>query len=175
LLITAAQTIVSRNINPFDPSVLSITKVEAGNTWNVIPGEARAEGTIRSLGTEKFTRIAERLGEIVKGIELAAGVNIEYSWNRRSPATNNDPALTAFVADTARELGLNVGPSSPGMGGEDFAQYQQRIKGVFWNIGVGSPEGAHHPRFAVTLSPLSTASQLLARLGEKALARLAGE
>jgi metal-dependent amidase/aminoacylase/carboxypeptidase family protein len=139
----------------------------------VIPGEAKAEGTIRALGTEKFTRIAERLGEIVKGVELSAGVSIEYNWNMRSPATDNDPVLTAFVAETARELGLTVVPSSPGMGGEDFAQYQQRIKGVFWNIGVGSPEGAHHPRFAVNLSPLSTASRLLALIGRKALTRIA--
>jgi amidohydrolase len=172
-IILAAQTIVSRNINPFDPSVLSITHVEGGNTWNVIPPEARIEGTIRSLGTEKYARIAERLGEIVKGVELTSNTRIEYTWKMDSPAVDNDPALTVFVADTARELGLGTGPSAPGMGGEDFALYQQRIKGVFWNIGVGSPEGIHHPRFIANPAPLSSASALLARLAEKALVRLA--
>jgi metal-dependent amidase/aminoacylase/carboxypeptidase family protein len=154
--------------------VLSITHVEGGNTWNVIPPEASIEGTIRSLDTEKYRRIAERLGEIVKGVELTSDTRIDYTWNMGSPATDNDPALTAFVAETAGELGLTVGPSTPGMGGEDFALYQQRIKGVFWNIGVGGPEGIHHPRFIANPAPLSSAAALLAALAEKALGRLAG-
>jgi amidohydrolase len=172
-IINAAQTIVSRNADPFDPSVLSITHVEGGNTWNVIPPEAIIEGTIRSLKTDSYKRIAERLGEVVKGVGLASGTAVEYAWNMGSPATDNDPALTVFVADAARELGLAVGPATPGMGGEDFSLYQQRIKGVFWNIGVGSPEGIHHPRFVANPAPLSSASALLARLAEKALSRLA--
>jgi amidohydrolase len=171
-IIVAAQSIVSRNANPFDPSVVSITHVEGGNTWNVIPPEAFIEGTIRSLETEKYKCIAERLGEIVKGVELTSGTRIEYTWNMSSPAIDNDSALAAFVADTARELGLTAGPSIPCMGGEDFSLYQQRIKGVFWNIGVDSPEGIHHPRFIADPAPLSSAASLLARLAEKALARL---
>jgi amidohydrolase len=172
-IISAAQSIVSRNTNPFDPSVLSITHVEGGNTWNVIPPEASIEGTIRSLGTGMFRGIAERLGEIVAGVALASGTRIDYTWDMSSPAIDNDPALAVFVADTARELGLAVGPARPGMGGEDFSLYQQRFKGVFWNIGVGSSEGIHHPRFIADPAPLSSAAALLAALAEKALARLA--
>jgi amidohydrolase len=173
-IICAAQTIVSRTVSPFEPSVVSITHAEGGRAWNVISPEAFVEGTIRSLGTEKFSRIAERLGEIVKGVELSSGTSIEYRWRMSSPAVDNDPALTEFVAETARELGLPTGPSVPSMGGEDFSLYQQRVKGVFWNIGVGSPEGLHHPRFIASPAPLSSASSLLARLAEKALIRLDG-
>jgi amidohydrolase len=171
-IINAAQAIVSRTIDPFDKAVVSITHVEAGNTWNVIPQEALLEGTLRSLGTEQFKGIAERLGQIVQGTALGSGVKAEYIWQMGAPATNNDPGLTEFVKDTAGSLGLRVIHGIMGMGGEDFALYQEKIPGVFWTIGVGSPQGTHHPGFAANTDPLHTAAELLAALGIKALERL---
>jgi amidohydrolase len=124
------------------------------------------------MGTGKWEQIAERLGEIVKGAELTWGVKTEYHYGLGSPAVNNDAALTALAADTAREIGLTVGPVIPGMGGEDFALYQERIRGVFLNIGVGSPQGIHHPGFIADPEVLVPAAELLSRLAEKALSRL---
>jgi amidohydrolase len=171
-IVTAAQAIVSRGANPFDPSVLSITHVEAGNTWNVIPGEAVIEGTIRSLACDKWETIARRLGEIVKGAELSWGISAEYRSDLLSPAVSNDGDLAAFAAETAREMGLAAGPSIPGMWGEDFALYQERIRGVFLNLGTGGSASVHSPLFAADPALLAPAAEYLSRLAEKALARL---
>jgi amidohydrolase len=171
-LIGAAQTIVSRQVNPFDPAVVSFTHVEAGTTWNILPEEAFAEGTIRALGMEQFNAIMRRLEHICKGVEETCGVRIEFQCELNAPATNNDGELVEFVRQTAHELGLNTCASSLTMGGEDFAFYQEHIRGVFWNIGVASPEPPHNPRFIANPAALGTASALLVAVAEKALKRL---
>ncbi|GHU85352.1 putative hydrolase YxeP [Spirochaetia bacterium] len=171
-IVNAAQTIVSRNLAPEEKAVVSITHLAAGNTWNVIPGEALMEGTIRTLGTEKFKAVAEKLGQIAQGIGAATGTTIEYFWELGAPSVNNDPALTDFVRETAQSLGFPVKPCPAGMGGEDFSIYQERIPGVFWFIGVGSPQAGHHPGFAADTTCLHRASELLAALGKGALDRL---
>jgi amidohydrolase len=79
-LIVAAQSIVSRSTNPFDKVVVSITRVQAGNTWNVIPQEALLEGTIRTFGTEQFKTVAEQLGRICGGVDGICGTATEYVW-----------------------------------------------------------------------------------------------
>ncbi|MDR1972984.1 MAG: amidohydrolase [Treponema sp.] len=174
-IINGAQTIVSRNISPFEQVVLSITHIEAGTTWNVIPPEAFLEGTIRTFSVEKLNQVAERLAQVCRGAAEMGGVEVDYSWQVNTISTKNDPALTEFVAETAKSLGFPVGPSTPGMGGEDFALYQQRIPGVFWNIGVGSPQVPHHPGFIADPAPLASASVLLAALAQRALKRLSGK
>jgi amidohydrolase len=171
-LINAAQSIVSRNTNPFEQSVLSITHIESGNTWNVIPEEALLEGTFRSFANQQLEKTAKRLEQVCKGIGEASSVEIDFSWTMYTSATNNDPVLTEFVRETAKSLGLRVAPLTPSMGGEDFALYQKTISGVFWTIGVNSPQGAHHPGFIADPAPLSTASVLLAELARKSLTRL---
>jgi amidohydrolase len=122
-LIIAAQTIVSRGTDPFDKVVLSITHVEAGNTWNVIPQEALLEGTIRTFGTDRFKTVAEQLGRICKGVDEIAGTATGYNWLCGGPSVDNDAALADFAAKTAESLGLTVMPALPSMGGEDFALY----------------------------------------------------
>jgi amidohydrolase len=174
-LINAAQTIISRNINPFDQAVLSFTHVEAGNTWNVIPGEALMEGTFRAFTDETLSWIARRLQELCRGTAEAAGLAIDFSWSRTTSATNNDRILSEFAADTARSLGLTVVPSPRIMGGEDFALYQKHIPGVFWTIGIRSPQGAHHPGFIADIAQLSTAARFLAALARRSLMRLSGK
>ncbi|GHV96178.1 putative hydrolase YxeP [Spirochaetia bacterium] len=171
-IVNAAQTIVSRNTSPFEHSVLSFTHVEAGNTWNVIPETALLEGTFRAFSDEKLAWIAHRLEQVSRGIAVACEVEIDFSWEMCTSATCNDPALTDFVIETAKARGLETAPSVPGMGGEDFAYYQKTIPGVFWTIGVGSPQGHHHPGFIADPAPLSTAAELLAALAIAGLQRL---
>ncbi|MDR1073642.1 MAG: M20/M25/M40 family metallo-hydrolase [Treponema sp.] len=171
-IVGAAQTIASRQTSPFDPVVLSFTHVEAGNTWNVIPEEAFAEGTIRAFGEERFNAIQEQLECICKGVEAICGVSIDFHCELNAPAVNNDAGLVEFVKRTAQELGFKTVPSNPTMGGEDFAFYLERIRGVFWNIGVASPEPAHNPQFVANPAALGTASALLASIAEKSLKRL---
>ncbi|MDR2795326.1 MAG: amidohydrolase [Spirochaetaceae bacterium] len=172
-LIVAAQTIVSRSTDPFDKVVVSITHVQAGNTWNVIPQEALLEGTIRTLGTDQFKTVAERLGRICGGVDRISGAVTEYIWQCGAPSVDNDAALADFAAKTAESLGLTVMPAIPNMGGEDFALYQQRIPGVFFTVGVGSPQTTHHPGFRANPSPLGAAAGFLAELGIRSLERTA--
>jgi amidohydrolase len=172
-IINAAQTIVSRRIDPFDKAVVSVTHVAAGNTWNVIPHDALLEGTIRVIGTDRFKGIAEQLRRICLGASQSTDTEIDYRWQLGAPSVQNDPSLTEYVIETAKRLGLPVKSGSLGMGGEDFSLYQERIPGVFFTIGVGSPQSVHHPCFIADPAQLSTGSELLAAVGADALTRLA--
>jgi amidohydrolase len=171
-LVNAAQTIVSRNTAPYDQAVLSFTHIEAGNTWNVIPETALLEGTFRAYGDEKLDAIARRLEDVSRGIAAANLTDIDFSHRVYTSATNNDPALVDMVIKIAKSLGLETVPSLPNMGGEDFALYQKKIPGVFWTIGIGSPEGHHHPGFIANPAPLSKAAELFAAIARDSLARL---
>jgi amidohydrolase len=170
--INTAQGVVSRNVDPFDKAVLSITQIHSGATWNVIPDSASAEGTIRTLSQDTREKMLKRLREIGEGVSLSSGAQIKIDVENLSPATDNDPKLATIVADTARELGMAVVPVTPNMGGEDFALYQLRMPGVFFSIGVGSPRSLHNSAFIANPAPLSAASTLMAALAEKALRRL---
>ncbi|GHU44291.1 hydrolase [Spirochaetia bacterium] len=168
-LIQAAQTIVSRSTNPADRVVVSFTHIEAGKTWNTIPPSAFIEGTIRTLGTEKAKQTAARLNDICKGIGIASGCTINLEERRDAPSTDNDPALCEQAAATARALGFRTEPFVPTMAGEDFAVYQEKIRGVFIGFGVESPHALHHPAFAAQTSELARAAELLAAIAEDAL------
>ena len=170
-LIQAAQTIVSRSTNPAERVVVSFTHIEAGKAWNIIPPQAFIEGTIRTLGTENAKQTVARLKDICKGIEIASGCTINFEAAQDSPSTNNDPALCEFTIATARALGFKYAPFVPTMAGEDFAVYQEKIRGVFIGFGVESPHALHHPAFAANTSGLGRAAELLAAIAEGALKR----
>jgi amidohydrolase len=170
MLISGAQSIVSRNINAQDCAVLSFTHVESGSAWNITPDTAFVEGTIRSLNTEKAVFAAERLSEMCAGIQLATGVGIKFDYHLDTPATNNDPLLCEFARKTAEELGFSVEPFNPTMAAEDFSIYQQKIRGVFIGFSVKSPAGLHNPGFIADSSCLHRAAALMAELAFKSCA-----
>ena len=171
-LINAAQTIVSRNINPFSAGLLSITHVVAGNTWNVIPETAFIEGTVRTLVKKERLFFEKRLRELAEFIGKAYEVAVEVKWIAGPPATNNDPKWTAFAKNLAREEGIAVEVSQPSLGGEDFAFYQELTKGLFIQIGTGETYPNHHPKFQVDPKALSGGAEYLSLLSKKALLAL---
>jgi amidohydrolase len=173
--VSAAQSVVSRNVDPFDNAVLSVTHVNSGNTWNVIPDEAFAEGTIRTLSRATRELVLCRLSEIASGVGGAAGVEVVVETKSRCPATDNAPELAEFVARTAGALGMTVVPCVPDMSGEDFALYQERVRGVFFSLGVGSPRPIHNSAFIANPVPLEGAACLMAALAEKSLEGLSGQ
>ncbi|QAT50211.1 amidohydrolase [Caproiciproducens sp. NJN-50] len=170
--ISAAQTIVSRNTNPFHQSLVSITHVAAGSTWNVIPSSAFLEGTVRTLQKEDRQSIPKRLEELAGNIAEAFRAKADFRWIAGPPATDNDPRWTAFAAETAEDAGLRVVPAIPALGGEDFAFYQQTLRGVYIQIGTGESEPNHNPKFRVDPKALPAASAYVASLAEKALQTL---
>lgn len=161
-LVTMIQQIVSREIDAFEQGVVSVTRFQAGNSWNVIPDQAELEGTVRSLNEEVRGRINQRLKEICEGTARATGTQIEYQWLPGAPALNNDEVLSYFVRELANDRKLKVQDLEVSMGGEDFSCYRQTIPGAFFHIGVNSDFPLHNPGFKADLSGLSTAADMLA-------------
>jgi len=168
-LIQGFQTVVSRNVDPVCESVVSITRIESGRTWNIIPADAQIEGTTRTFDEHTRNLVRSRLEKITEGIGTSYGVNTSLQWLSGTPATNNNYDLVAFAMKTARELGYQAETAIASMGGEDFAVFQQKIPGVIWQIGVGSKCFLHHPAFSADVSALPIASRFMAALGERIL------
>lgn len=171
-IITALQTIVSRNISAFDQALVSITHVTSGNTWNVIPETAYLEGTVRTLNPETRKFIPQRLSSIVKGLAQSFGATAELKWHPGPPATSNTREWVTLVTKTAQELGYETKEFPPDLGGEDFAYYQEKIPGAFINVGTGPSHPHHHPKFTIDTAALLPAAQYFAEIAKRSLGYL---
>ena len=170
--VTAAQSIVSRNIDPAHPGLVSITHIESGNTWNVIPESSWLEGTVRCLTAEDRKLIKKRIYELAEGQAASFGGHAELTWYAGPSATDNTPDWTDFAIEVAKEAGLNVVPAPVNLAGEDFAYYQEEIPGVFVLVGTGKSPANHNPKFHVDPAALGPAAIYMARLAVEAFARL---
>ncbi len=168
-IIAALQSVVARETDPLHPTVVSVTAVQGGSAYNVIPGEVVAIGTIRSLQTAELPRIRESIRRIAEGI--ASGLRCEAILDQHPgdadyPATVNTPRCW----DTARAVAAEFIPEnqiremSPVMGGEDFAFYLEQVEGCFVALGtrndaIGANHFVHTPMFKVDENafPLGTA------------------
>ncbi len=170
--IQAAQTIVSRNLNPFAPGLVSITHVEGGNTWNVIPETVLVEGTTRSLGKEERQLIRENLCRLAECIAEGHGSQAEIDWYEGPPATDNTPEWVEVARQAAQKQPLEVVEASASLAGEDFAYYQETLPGAFVLVGTGRSYSNHNPKFQVDPAALWPAAKYLAGLAEAALQHL---
>ncbi|MCM1125886.1 MAG: amidohydrolase [Lachnospiraceae bacterium] len=148
-MIQAFQTIVTRNINAFHPALLSVTKVEAGNTWNVIPESAVLEGTVRTMDREDRRLMEQRLKEIAKYTAMSYGMTAEVQWISGPPATYNDGKMTDISREIAVKMGFQVVPEESSLGGDDFAFLEEKIPGCYLKIGTGRGQLIHQPGFMV--------------------------
>jgi amidohydrolase len=155
-VVTALQHIVSRNVDPLDSAVVSVTQFHAGTAFNVIPNVASLAGTFRSFDPELRLRIPELMERVIRGVCDAHGASYEFSVERGYRPVINDPAIAARLERVvARTFGPDVLlPMRPTMGGEDFSAYQQRAPGVFAFVGAGNAMADiryphHHPRFDI--------------------------
>lgn len=171
-LILALQTIASRNVGALDSVVLSLTKVIAGNTWNVLPESVELEGTVRTHSAEIRQQVPEKMRQIIQGIATAMGAKAELRWYPGPPSVVNDGRWADFTKNVAKEFGYIVHDVPPQMGGEDFSYYLHQVPGAFVNIGTASRYSLHHPKFNVDESALFPASQYYVLLAQKALAEL---
>lgn len=172
-IVSAAQTVVSRNIAPVNPALVSITHFEAGTTWNVIPESAYMEGTVRTHAAKDRELIPARLEAVAKGVAAGYGATAEFKWHAGPPATDNDPEWTAFAAQVAEQTGLQVEEDPANMLGEDFSYFQQKAPGVYIHVGVGLTKSLHNPGFAVDEASLEPAAVYSAALAKNALEKLA--
>lgn len=166
-IIQALQTIVTRNVNAFHPALLSVTRLTAGNTWNVIPEEAVLEGTVRTMSLEDRILFERRLREIAQGTAAAYGASAEAEWIAGPPATYNDGSMAEESIQKARKLGLNVVPEESSMGGDDFAFFEENIPGCYIKVGTGKGQLIHQPGFRVDKAAIWPAAEYLAELMTK--------
>jgi amidohydrolase len=152
-IVVAAQTIVSRYINPLEPAVVSFTTIHGGRIHNIIPDTVTMTGTVRTLDLATQRAIKQRLGQVCEATCRLFGATAEYKYHDGYPAVINDAASVDLVARVAaRELGAdNVRTIAPVMGGEDFAYYLQRVPGAFAKLGAGDgrPYPHHNARFDI--------------------------
>ncbi len=150
-IITAAQSIVARNLSAMDQAVLSICSMQGGHpgAMSVIPGEVTLVGTVRTYSTSVQAHIEQRLSHLCQGIAQGFGATANVHYERVYPATVNTVPEAQFAADVAARL---VGEEqvvrhmTPSMGGEDFAFMLQAKPGAYMRIGQGQPElGRSHP------------------------------
>ena len=168
-VIQAFQSIVGRNLNPFHTGVVSVTRINGGNTWNVIPDKVELEGTVRSMEKDDRIFIERRMREIAEHTAAAYGTNAELLWYPGPPATVNEKAWSAFAQKVAEESGFEVVPQRNSTGGEDFAFYLEKIPGCFINVGTGVGYPNHHPKFYADEAALTPAAEYLEKLLVEAL------
>jgi amidohydrolase len=171
-IITALQSITSRNVDPLDAMVITIGKVEAGVAHNVIPDSALLIGTLRALtdATDQFGR--RRVAEVAENIARAFGATVEVSFNEGYPVTRNDPNATEIVREIARSaLGEDnlQELENPSMGGEDFSFYGQRVPASFFFLGLKPGEqesyaNLHSPTFDFNDDAIPFGIEMMCRL-----------
>jgi hippurate hydrolase len=143
-IVQAMQSFVTRRINAFDPVVLSVTKIAAGTTTNVIPETAELLGTLRSTSEKARQRAHEGIERLVENIAAAHELTVDYTMNAGYPVTVNDAEFTEFARQTVVDLlgeDHYLPMSSPMMGAEDFSYFLQKWPGAMLFLGV-KPEDA---------------------------------
>ena len=145
------QLLISRTVSPFETAVLSITHLDVGSTWNVLPKSGYFEGTIRSFNPSLQRELKERFISIIRHTAKSLEVDVTFEWGVTPPVTFNDEELTQLVWDASQGL-AEVIPATPSTAGEDFAFYQEQIPGVFAFIGSnGEPDAPdlHHDHMTI--------------------------
>ena len=140
-LVQALQTIVSRNTNPLESTVISIGKINGGNNFNIIADEVSLSGTARAYSEENRNLIKTRMEEIIKGVEKTYNANITFDYKDGYPPTINHIGPTQKVLKAAEKVvGDKAGMPYLSMGGEDFAYYLKEKPGCFFFVGSAPNE-----------------------------------
>lgn len=174
-LVVNIQSIVSRNVDPLKPAVVSFGTVNGGTIYNIIPSEVNLTGTVRSFDSSIQSLAEERLKEITETTCKAFGATAEFQYEKGYPPLVNDEDMVDFFLEVAGEtLGEEkIKTIDPVMGGEDFAYFLQKIPGAFFFFGMGDgmefPH--HHPAFDIDENALPQATLLMTRLALEYLQR----
>jgi amidohydrolase len=169
-IVTALQTIVSRNVNPEDTAVVSVTQIHTGDTHNVIPNEAFLEGTMRAFDVRVRDQVTQRMEDIIKGVAAALGCEASFEIDHATIPVVNNPEVTARLRPVLAQV---VGGEDKlrfdtrTMGGEDMAFFMDDIPGMFIFVGSANDErglnyGHHHPRFDFDEAALPIGAAILA-------------
>jgi amidohydrolase len=170
-IVMSLQTIISRFVDPTDPALLNIGKIEGGTRDDLVPDRVRLEGIIRTLSDTNRKKIARLIESMVKGIIHAAGGDYSFSFEEDIPSVYNHPELVSLLLPTLNEaLGENKAiPINPQMMADDFALYSQKIPGFYFFLGAKNPR---LPSSAPLYSPYFNPDERSISLGIKILCYL---
>jgi hippurate hydrolase len=171
-LVVALQQVVSRNNDPFSPSVLSICSFQGGHNTNVIPSEVNLKGTFSAMDEAWRFEAHKRITEIVENLAKANRAEIELKIDIGYPTVYNNPALCNHARILGEEfIGTsNVEETELRMGAEDFGYYSQKIPGCFFRLGTGNKQmgitsGVHTPRFDIDERAIEIGIGIMAFIG----------
>jgi len=171
-LITSLQQVISRNSNPFNPSVLSITSFQGGTTTNVIPEEVKLKGTFRAMDETWRAKAHELITKHATSLVNSMGGEIDLLIDKGYPAVFNNEQLHEVAKNAAMDfIGKeNVEETELRMGAEDFGYYAQQIPACFYRVGVmnkekGITSGVHTPTFNIDEDAIETGMGFMACLG----------
>lgn len=163
-VVGALQRLVSRKMNPLEPSVLTVGSFHSGTAFNVIPEQAELSGTTRTFNREIWESWPQLLEKVIKGVCDSMGANYEFNYTQGCPPLVNDPEVARRVRNCAKSV---VGPEKvlepePTMGGEDMSYFLEHVPGCYYFLGVGREGGApvHNPRFDFNEEVLLLGTQL---------------
>lgn len=168
-IVTAIQSIVSRNISSQQGAVISVTQLNSGHVWNVIPDLAVLQGTIRTFDEQVREQVLSRFEQIVEGVATAFGTSAKVKWLAGPPPVLNDEHWTGAAQIAAEQSDLQVVEPAVSPASEDFSFYQKEVPGVFIFVGTSGPQEWHHPSFDVDERALSSTATFLANTARVAL------
>lgn len=179
-IVTELQTIVSRELDPLNSGIVSITTIHGGEAYNVIPETVQLRGTIRAISMETLQQIQQRVREITLAVATAHRCEASTTFPGIDyPPTVNDAQCWSVAKNLAVELTdeVHVQELAPTMGGEDFAFYTEQVPGCFVAIGVRNEEqgaiySVHHPKFKVDEDALPLGVALHVLFARKSLEEL---
>ncbi len=171
-IVVALQQVISRNKNPFSPSVLTISSIQGGYTTNVIPSEVKLMGTFRAMDETWRFQAHGLIQQICRGIAQGMGAEIDILVDVGYPVVNNDEKLYHLVRGKAGEFAgnENILETEVRMGSEDFGYYTKEIPGCFYRLGVmnvarGITSGVHTPTFNIDESAIEKGMGMMAWIG----------
>ncbi|MDD3360902.1 MAG: amidohydrolase [Hespellia sp.] len=168
-IVMALQTIVSRNVNPAQRAVVSVTHFESGKDWNVIPANAILEGTVRTFDEETRELIKGRIYDISANVAAAYGVWADVQIVDGPIATNNDEKIAEMAVAYGREHGFKMVPGEQSMVGEDYAFIQREVPGMMVWLGVGKGPGLHNPSYVADPGAIEVGAEYFAGLIQQLL------
>jgi len=173
-IMQALQSVVSRNVDPVDNAVVSVTTFHAGDAFNVIPQTAEMTGTVRTLDKDVRDMIEGRIKSMVPAIAEGYGCTAEVQYMRGYPVTVNHADQTDFAVKVAAEVvGADAvdGNMPPKLGGEDFSYMLEARPGMMIMIGNGDSAGLHHPEYDFNDEIIPIGCSFWAKLVETSLAK----
>ncbi|MDR3243306.1 MAG: amidohydrolase [Elusimicrobiota bacterium] len=175
-LVSSCQTIISRELNPILPAVLTFGKIYGGDAYNVICKSVVLIGTARALDSKVRAFIKLSIIKKMKALEISAGVKCKMVYEPLQNQLFNNPKITKLCIESAKEFyGIDnvLELSQPSMGGEDFADYLEKVPGNFAFIGSAKDKNTaypwHHNRFNIDESVLPKAAKYMAYTAQKLL------